>query len=51
MSVSRTAEMLVMSRQNNVARIMPNPKVPFKTILSIMDRGTTMEAFCISSDI
>ena len=37
--------------QNNSATIIANPMMPFSTILSMMERGTTTEGLRISSDI
>jgi len=38
-------------RQNRRAITIANPMVPFRTTLSIIDRGTTSDGLRISSDI
>ena len=42
---------VVMSAQSKKATRMPKPRTPLMKILHIMDRGTFLEAFLISSDI
>lgn len=38
-------------RENKTVRIMPSPSDPFITMVVMMDVGTTLDAFWISSDI
>ena len=38
-------------KQNSSARSIPNPSVPLRMTLAIIERGTFTAAFSISSDI
>ena len=38
-------------KQNKTARSIPNPKEPLRRMLVIMERGTLIAGFSISSDI